>query len=180
MGAPKGGPSRSLERQQRESSPRRSRADTPPAPVQGRTVPRPQPPPASKAGDRAKSLATGPLTRGRAAASSKGKASRRSASPGAHQAGDAEPRPAPVREGPGALTRGGSRPAGRGTGRRSILLWGKISDVMILIFLCLCVFSCNGLSHARSSILRLKQMLEQAQPSMAKRLKAGGASKESG
>ena len=51
---------------------------------------------------------------------------------------------------------------------------------MILIFLCLCVFSCNGLSHARSSLLRLKRMLEQAQPSMAKRLKAGAASKESG
>jgi hypothetical protein len=120
-GAPKGGPSGSLERQQRESSPRRSRADTPHAPVQGQTVPRPQPPPASKAGDRAKSLATGPLTRGRAAASSKGEASRRSASPSARQAGDAEPRPAPVCEGPRALTQGGSRPAGRGTGRRAIL-----------------------------------------------------------
>jgi len=120
-GAPKWGPSGSLERQQRELSPRHSRADTPPAPAQGRTVPRPQPPPASKAGHRAKSLATGSLTRGRAAASSKGEASRRSPSPGAHQAGDAEPRPAPVREGPGALTWGGSRPAGRGTGRRAVL-----------------------------------------------------------
>jgi hypothetical protein len=90
-------------------------------PAQGRTIPRPQPPPASKAGDRAKSLATGPLTRGRAVASSKGEASRRSASPSARQAGDAEPRPAPVREGPGASTRGGSRPPGRGTGRRAVL-----------------------------------------------------------
>jgi len=105
-GAPKGGPSGSLERQQRESSPCRSHADTPPAPMQGRTIPRPQPPPASNAGDRAKSLATGPLTHGRAAASSKGEASRRSASPGARQAGDAEPRPVPVREEPGALTQG--------------------------------------------------------------------------
>ena len=43
-GAPKEGPSRSLERQQRESSPRRSRADTPPAPAQSRSVPHPQPP----------------------------------------------------------------------------------------------------------------------------------------
>jgi len=43
-GAPKEGPSRSLERQQRESSPRHSRADTPPTPAQSRSVPRPQPP----------------------------------------------------------------------------------------------------------------------------------------
>jgi hypothetical protein len=61
------------------------------------------------------------LTRGRAAASSKGEASRRSSSPGAHQAGDAEPRPAPVHEGPGALARGGSRPTSRGVGRRAVL-----------------------------------------------------------
>ena len=59
-------------------------------------------------------------------------------------------------------------------------LWGKIFDIMILIFLCLCVFSGNGLSHARSSLLRLKRTLEQAQPSMAKRLKVGAASKDSG
>jgi len=72
-GGPKGGPSGSLERQQWESSPCRSRADTPPTPTQGQIIPRPQPPPASKAGDRAKSLATGPLTRGRAVASSMGK-----------------------------------------------------------------------------------------------------------
>jgi len=120
-GAPKEGPSRSLERQQRESSPRCSRADTPPTPVRCRSVPRPQPPPTPKAGDRAKPQATGPLTRGRAAAFGKGEISHRSASPGTHQAGDAEPRPAPVREGPGAMTRGGSRPAGRGTGRRAVL-----------------------------------------------------------
>ena len=64
---------------------------------------------------------TGPLTRGRTAASSKGGTVRRSASPGAGQAGDAEPRPAPAREGPDASTRGGSKPAGRGTGRRVAL-----------------------------------------------------------
>ena len=120
-GVPKGAPSGSRESQQRESSPRRSRTDIPPAPVQGRTVPRPQSPPASKSGHRVKSLATGPLTRGRTAASSKGETGRRSTSPGAGQAGDAEPRLAPVREGPRVSTRGGSRPAGRGAGRRVAL-----------------------------------------------------------
>ena len=59
-------------------------------------------------------------------------------------------------------------------------LWGKVVDAMILIFLCLCVFSCNGLSYARFSFFRLKWTLEQAQPSMAKRLKVGAASKDSG
>jgi hypothetical protein len=121
---PKGTLSGSRESQQREPSPRRSRADTPPEPAPGRTVPRPQPPPASKAGHRVKSLTTGPLTRGRAASSSKGGTDRRSTSPGAGQAGDAEPRPAPAREGPGASTRGGSKPAGRGTGRRVALPMG--------------------------------------------------------
>jgi len=81
------------------------------APAQGRTVPRPQPPPASKAGHRVKSLATGPLTRGRTVASSKEETGRGSTSPGAGQAGDTELRLALVREGPGALTQGGSRPA---------------------------------------------------------------------
>ena len=59
-------------------------------------------------------------------------------------------------------------------------LWGKVFDTMILIFLCLCVLSFNGLSHARSSLFRLKRTLEQAQPLMAKRLKVGAASKDSG
>jgi len=59
-------------------------------------------------------------------------------------------------------------------------LWGKVFDAMILIFLCLCVFSCNDLFDARSSLFRLKRTLEQAQPSMAKRLKVGAASKDSG
>jgi len=113
--APKEGSSGSLERRQRESSPRCSRADTPPAPMRGLSVPRSQPPPASKAGDRAKPLATGPLTRGRVAASGKGEASRRSGSPSARLVVAAEPRPAPAREVPG------SRPAGRGTGRRAVL-----------------------------------------------------------
>lgn len=40
-GVQKGAPSRSHESQQRESSPRRSRADTPLEPAPGRTVPRP-------------------------------------------------------------------------------------------------------------------------------------------
>ena len=120
-GVPKGAPSGSRESQQRESSLRRSRADTPPEPALSQTIPRPQPPPASKAGQRVKSLATGPLTRGRAAASSKGEAGHRSTSPGAGQAGDAEPGLMPVRERPRASTRGGSRPAGRGAGRRVAL-----------------------------------------------------------
>jgi len=71
-GAPKEGPGGSLERQQRESSPCRSRVDVPPAPAQSRSVPHPQSPPAPKAGDRANPQATGPLTRGRAPASGKG------------------------------------------------------------------------------------------------------------
>ena len=56
-------------------------------------------------------------------------------------------------------------------------LWGKVFDAMIIVFLCLCVFSCNDLSYARFSFFRLKRSLEQAQPSMAKRLKVGAASK---
>ena len=94
--APKEGPGGSLERQ-RESSPRRSHADIHLTSAQSRSIPRPQPPPALKAGDRAKPQATGPLTRGCAAASGKGETSSRSTSPGARQAEDAEPRPAPAR-----------------------------------------------------------------------------------
>jgi len=37
-----------------------------------------------------------------------------------------------------------------------------------------------GFSYACSNLLRLKRALEQAQPSMAKRLKVGVASKDSG
>ena len=62
----------------------------------------------------------------------------------------------------------------------SLFLLGKIFDVMILTFRCLRTFSSNGFSYAYSSFLRLKQPLEQAQPSMAKRLKVGAASKDSG
>ena len=61
-GAPKGASSGSRDGQQGEPSLHRSRADTPPTPAQGRAVSRPQPPPTSKAGHRAKSMATGPLT----------------------------------------------------------------------------------------------------------------------
>ena len=103
-------------------------------PAQGQTVPRPQPPPASKVGHRVKSLAMGPLTRGRATATSNGEIGRRSASPSARQEGDTQPWPAPACEGPGASTRaalgqlvevlvGGSR-----------FLWGKIFNVVILVF----------------------------------------------
>jgi len=59
-------------------------------------------------------------------------------------------------------------------------LWGNAFDAVNLILLLLCVFSCNGLSYAHFSFLRLKWTLEQAQPSMAKRLKVGAASKDSG
>ena len=65
-GAPDRMSSESHDGQQREPSRHRSRANTPPMPVQGRAVSRPQPPPASGAGHRVKTMATGPLTRGRA------------------------------------------------------------------------------------------------------------------
>ena len=95
------------------------RADTPPAPSTGQVAPRP--PPAPRGDGHARPQATGPLTRGRAAASENGEAGHRSASPGARQAGIAVPGPVPALEGPGALTRGGPRPTGRGTGRRAVL-----------------------------------------------------------
>jgi len=59
-------------------------------------------------------------------------------------------------------------------------LWGKVFNAVILIFLCLCVFSCSGLPYTRFSFFRLKRTVEQAQPSMTKRLKVGAASKDSG
>ena len=59
-------------------------------------------------------------------------------------------------------------------------LWGKFFDAMILILLFLCVFSYNSLPNVNFSFLRLKRTLEQAQPSMVKRLKAGAASRDSG
>ena len=122
-GAPKGASSGSRDGQQREPSPHRSRADTPPMPAQGRTVSRPQPPPASGTGHQVKTMATGPLTRGRAAvtASSLGEVGRGSSSSGARQTGDAEPKPTPARERPGVSTRGSSKLAGRGAGRRVAL-----------------------------------------------------------
>ena len=58
--------------------------------------------------------------------------------------------------------------------------WGKLFDAMILIFLFPCAFSYNGLPYAHFFFLRLKRTLEQAQPSMAKRLKVGATSKDSG
>ena len=62
----------------------------------------------------------------------------------------------------------------------SPFLWGKIFDAMVLNFRCLCAFLGNGSSYAHSSFSRLKRTLEQAQPSMSKRLKVGAAPKDSG
>jgi hypothetical protein len=109
---------------QRKSSPSRSRADIPPPPVLGQAVSRPQPPPAPGTGHRVKTMATGPLTRGRAAASSQGEVGRVGSGPDARRSGDVEPKPAPAHERPGVSTRGGSRQAGRGAGRRLALLVG--------------------------------------------------------
>ena len=111
MGAPKEGPGGS----------HRPRADIPPALATSQVTPRPQPPPAPKAGGQVRLQASRPLTRGHAAAFEKGESGRRSASPGARQVGVTGPRPAPALEGSGALARGGSRPIGRGTGRRAVL-----------------------------------------------------------
>jgi len=97
----------------------RPRADTPPVPATGQIAPRP--PPAPKTGGHARSQAAGPQTCGRAAASEKGDTGRMSSSSGAPQAEVAGPKPMPVLEGSGTLTRGGSRPIGRGTGRRAVL-----------------------------------------------------------
>ena len=97
----------------------RPHADTPPTPAAGRVAPRP--PPVPKTGGHARSQATGPMTRGRAAASEKGETVCRSASPCVRQAEVAGQRPAPVFEGSRTSTRGGSRPTGRGTGRRAVL-----------------------------------------------------------
>jgi len=128
--------------------------------VQGRTVPRPQSPPASKAGHQVKSLATGPLTRGRAVASSKGKrvvvvlvqalAKRETPSRDLHPfVRGSEPRRG-VARGLLVVARVGG----------SLFLWGKTFDAMILTFRCLCTFSGNGFSYAYSSFLRLKRLLE--------------------
>jgi len=105
--------------QQREVPQRRSRADTPPAPAQGRAPSQPPLPPVPGAGHRAKTMTIGPLTRGHVAvvASSQGDGGRRSASPGARHSRDVDPRPAPASGRPAASTRGGLKLAGRGTGR---------------------------------------------------------------
>ena len=94
----------------------------PPAPAQGRVIPQPQPLPVSGPSHRVKTLATGPFTRGRAAVVtlSQGEGHRMSASLGVRQVGSMEPRPVPTQEKPGVTTRGGSRPAGRGTARRVV------------------------------------------------------------
>jgi len=59
-------------------------------------------------------------------------------------------------------------------------LWGRFFNATILILLFPCIFSYNGLPYAHFFFLRLKRTLEQAQPSMAKRLKVGAASHDSG
>ena len=78
-------------------------------------------------------MVTGPLTRGHAAmaALSQREGGRGSTSSGTRQAGGEEPRPAPAQEKLGVSTRGGSRPAGRGTGRRVVLPMGK--DFLVAI-----------------------------------------------
>jgi len=134
-GAPKEGPSGS----------HCSRAGTPPAPAQSRAVPHPQPPPAPKAGDRAKPQATGPLTRGRAAAFGKGKPATGALALALARwemlnqglrplVTGLEPRRGVVRGLPVEAPAGGP-----------FSLWGKVFDAVILILLFLCVFSRNGL-----------------------------------
>jgi len=120
--------------QQKEASPHRSRVETPPAPVRGQAASLPQPPPSSRAGHRVKTMATGPLTHDRAAmaASNQREGGRGSTSPGTRQVGGVEPRPVPAQEKPGVSTWGGSRPAGRGTGRRDVLPVRK--DLHVVIF----------------------------------------------
>ena len=122
-GAHKGASSGSHDHQRREPSLRHSRSHTPPMPAQGGTVSRPQPPPASGAGHRVKTMTTGPLTRGRAAvtASSQGEVGRGSSSSGTRQTGDTEPKPAPACERLGVSTWGNSKLASRGAGRRVVL-----------------------------------------------------------
>ena len=62
----------------------------------------------------------------------------------------------------------------------SPFLWGKVSMSWFL-FSDAFAFSWAAIfTYAHSSSLRLKRTLEQAQPSMAKRLKVGAASKDSG
>jgi len=108
---------------QREAPQRRSRADTPPAPAHGRAPSQLPLPPVPRTGHRVKTMTTGALTRGHAvvAASSHGEGGRRSASPGTRKSGDVDPRPAPASRWPAASTRGGPKPAGRGTGRQVVL-----------------------------------------------------------
>ena len=59
-------------------------------------------------------------------------------------------------------------------------LWGKISMSLFLLFDAFAFSWAVVFIYARSSSLRLKRMLEQAQPSMAKRLNVGATSKDSG
>ena len=62
----------------------------------------------------------------------------------------------------------------------SPFLWGKVL-MSWFFFLDAFAFSWAAIfTYVHSSSLRLKRTLEQAQPSMAKRLKVGAASKNSG
>ena len=62
----------------------------------------------------------------------------------------------------------------------SFSLWGKVSMSWFLFSDAFAFSWVAVFTYAHSSSLRLKRMLEQAQPSMAKRLKVGAASKDSG
>ena len=62
----------------------------------------------------------------------------------------------------------------------SPILWGKVSMLWFLFFDVFALSWAAIFTYAHSSSLRLKRTLEQAQPSMAKRLKVGAASKDSG
>ena len=122
-GAPKRAAGEPRDGQRRGSSPSRSHTNAPPVTALGQAVSRRQPPPASGAGHRVKTMVTGPLTRGRAAvmASSQGEIGRGSFSSSARQTGDVEPKTAPARERPRVSTRDRSKLAGRGAGRRVTL-----------------------------------------------------------
>ena len=113
---------------QNGASPRRSRADTPPAPTQGRAVLQPQLPPASEAGHQVKTMVTGPLTRNRAAvaASTQREGGRRSASTGAHQVGGVESKPVPTQEKPGPRRAAARGRLVEGPAGGLFFPWGKV------------------------------------------------------
>ena len=124
-GTPKRVSGRPRDGHQRESPPSRSRADTPPLHAPGRAVSHPQPPPAPRVGHRVKTMATGPLTRGRAAASSQVEIGRESSGPDARQSGDVEPKPVPAHERLGVSGAAQDKLVEVSSGG-SLFMWGKI------------------------------------------------------